>query len=150
MTENDKKILETLFPEREIDLRGIKVKVRPLSLADLPKAVDALDRLILAVKSGIPQEKIVTEMLRELISLAPYSTDFPISKLPGTLAAPELLRAILELNVTDDVVGKWKALAEFATQSVGDEIMSFMAAKGQGASEDGGMTGQNKVRLSEE
>mgnify|MGYP001416686274 CR=1 FL=1 len=146
MTEHDKKILEALFPVREIDLRGVKVKVRPVSLEDLPKAIDALDRLIAAVKGGVPREKIVTEMLRELISLVPYSTDFPMRQLPGTLAAPELLKAILELNVTDDVVGKWKALAEFVTNSVGDEMMSFMAAKSQG--EEGGV--QNKIRVSED
>jgi len=116
MDEKKKKssALDTLFPEKEVALSDkVSVTMRPLSLKDLPKVTEAFGKIMSLAEEGMATSEIATAALSELLQLIPFCIveDLSPEEIPAT-AAPFLAEVFLSQNVTDEVVGKWVALAE--------------------------------------
>lgn len=147
METDEKKVLETLFPGREVEVApGLTIQVHPIWLEDLPRVIDKIEALISAkekMAQESPEGKIDmlqfgTSCAKEIIALIPYSTDdLPPKKIPGTAGFPALFEAIIELNLNDYSMGKWKALADRIVTLIGGlgKLEGMIGASGQGLAE---------------
>lgn len=104
--------LDTLFPSKAVPLPdGSVVTVSPLSLEDLPKVIGAFSALMDKVEAKAPPTEIALECMAELLKLLPFCLDRPPSEVP-VLCLPEVLLVVIGQNMTEDALGKWKALIE--------------------------------------
>ena len=122
---NKKTQLELLFPGKEVVIKigdqEVPVEVTPLSLEDLPKVAQAFGRLMKLAESGaIKPAEIAAKGLEELLLLIPYCIDHPPKAIPAT-QVPDLLEVIIEQNITEEVVGKWKSLVQKLAETTGQE-----------------------------
>ena len=109
----DIKELEILFPTKEVSLSGssVKVKVKPLSLEDLPKVADSFGVLMKHAEAGDPPSEIASKALGEVLKLIPYCIDIQAKYIPAS-DVPDILEIVLSQNISGDIVGKWMALVE--------------------------------------
>ena len=113
-SKKSKEVLGVLFPEREVILGGdVAVKVRPLSLKDLPKVIDSFADLMKMSSDGMSNTELAIRGIVQLLELVPFCLDMTADKIPTT-KLPDILEVIIEQNFTEEVMGKWKALAEKA------------------------------------
>jgi hypothetical protein len=107
-------VLDVMFPEREVSLaEGQTLKVRPLSLEDLPKVAKAFGKVLNLTEAGKSPADIAISGLEEILQIIPYCIDRPPSEVPST-AVPEIIEIVIDQNITDDAVGKWQALIQRA------------------------------------
>jgi hypothetical protein len=104
-----------LFPFREISIGTKSIKVFPIPL---PVIKDAITKCIGAL--DLTDAKVsVTEIGKMLYSLfsdnMQICLEVDIDTLPGTVL-PQLLEAMIELNIGESVLKNWKALAEKVKQ----------------------------------
>ena len=119
----EKTVLDVLFPEKEVPLPdGQSLTVRPLTLKDLPRVSDAFGRLMSLAERGCTPAEIASRAFGELTSIVPYCIDWPVDKLPASMA-PDILEAVVELNITEDVVRKWMTLVEKLNDAVPAELV---------------------------
>jgi hypothetical protein len=121
--------LDVLFPKREVAIpigsdETMTVEVEPLKLGDLPKVATAFGKLMKLASEGTDPSELASVALVELLTILPYCLpNHSVEELPST-AAPYLIEAVVELNITEDVMGKWMALAQkviaFGTQTEAD------------------------------
>lgn len=109
----DIKELEVLFPTKEVSLSGTSmvVKVKPLSLEDLPKVADSFGILMKHAEVGDPPSEIASKALGEVLKLIPYCIDLPAKYIPAS-DVPDILEVVISQNISQDIVGKWMALVE--------------------------------------
>jgi len=109
--------LDVLFPSRKVDLGGgIEVTVTPIPLPVLPKVLDAFTNLMLRVQAGISPATLAVESIKDIMELLPHCIDVEIEDLPA-IVSPDLIGALLDLNFSEDFVGKWTALAKTLGQA---------------------------------
>lgn len=109
---NERKELDILFPYRSIKVGDGEIRVRPISLEDLPKALDSLFQLAkiaLDAKDTGDQIGVAIKGAKYLLDLIPYCTDISPKSIPAPLV-PDLIEAIIDLNYTEEAVGKLKSL----------------------------------------
>lgn len=126
MAKKKSNVLKTMFPgEVKIKLTGDdELKVRPLSLEDFPKVTDTLgdllekfqkfrDEQMRAEQSGdeIPSNVVLLKIgMKEIVKLIPFCVSEPnMRKIPVSVL-PQILKAIVELNFTEDTIKNWVAL----------------------------------------
>ena len=102
--------LEVLFPETTV--QGIVVK--PISLLDLPKVIDAFGKVLQLADQGVHPTDIALRGLRELLLIMPYCIDRPAEEIPSPVV-PELIQVMLDQNLNEETVGKWTSLLQRAT-----------------------------------
>ena len=106
------KELAILFPEKVVDIGGgVEVIIRPLPLSKLEKVLDAFANLMQLAQAGVSPVMIISNAAKDIATLLPYCINRNFDELPAT-AAPILMRAVIDLNFTEDVLGNWKALVE--------------------------------------
>lgn len=107
-----KDVLETMFPDKEVTLPdGSKVTVAPLSLEHMPKVMRSFREILkLATQPDKDFTDIGVEAIAEVMELIPYCIDRPASEIPSA-SIPEIINIVIDQNVSDDSLGKWKALA---------------------------------------
>lgn len=115
MDKNPKKVkdpLKVLFPEEEVELRdGSVLKVRPLSLSNMPKVVDAFGVVLKYAEQGTSASEVATQAMSELMKLVPFCIDRDPEEIPID-SVPEILEIIVSQNINETVLGKWKALVQ--------------------------------------
>ena len=111
-------VLKVLFPSEEIEIcEGQTVRVTPLSLADLPKVVDAFSVIMRLAEKGVSPSEIAVVGGTELLKILPYCINRPPEEIPGTVV-PDIIEIVLKQNVTDAVVAKWKALIRRVAEQI--------------------------------
>jgi len=129
---NSKKDLGTMFPGVQVTLSNKEtIVVTPIMLSDLPKVLDAVDRIMelmgqtptptagataeeLEERKKAVYVQLVTKGMRELLDILPFCIDKPLTEIPATEALPELITALIEQNFSELTRGKWMALFEKA------------------------------------
>jgi hypothetical protein len=108
-----KDVLETMFPDKEVTLPdGSKVLVTPLSLEHMPKVMRSFREILkLATQPDKDFTDIGIEAIAEVMELIPYCIDRPASEIPSA-SIPEIINIVIDQNVSDESLGKWKALAD--------------------------------------
>ena len=108
-----------MFPVREIPLtEKHNVKVKPLSLEDLPKVAEAFSVVGAMVGEGRTVQEITIACMSELLKMAKYCIDVPTNLIPID-KVPDILTLIVELNMSEDIVKKWIALIELVNKELG-------------------------------
>ena len=109
-TSSERTEIHVLFPEETVDLPdGSVVTVRPLSLEQLPKVMDAFGTIMKKAEVRTSDSEVATVALAELLKLLPYCIDKEPSDIPGDIV-PDILEIVLKQNVTDAAISKWTAL----------------------------------------
>lgn len=112
MAQNKKDALDVLFPGKAIPITDkLSVEVRPLTLADLPKVTSAFAQIIKMAGQGVPPSELGAEALTQFLLLLPMCINLPAEQVPTTVI-PEIIEAMIEQNITDEVIKKWKGLVE--------------------------------------
>ena len=110
--------LERLFPGKRLKYGGLAVTVRPLSIEQLGQVADSVIKIYSLLSQGKTEAEIASVAIKEVLDVAKYCLDVPISDIPVTMA-PELCMEIIRQNLNKDILGKWKALyAEVAALGV--------------------------------
>jgi len=121
MTEKKKRtgnVLKVLFPGEEVEIcEGQKVKVTPLSLADLPKVIDAFSVVMQLAEKNVPPSDIAVVGCTELLKILPFCIDRPPEEIPVTVV-PDVIDVVLRQNITDASVAKWKALVQRVSEQI--------------------------------
>lgn len=108
--ETEGNALDVLFPKKVVDLgHGVKLEMFPIALPDLAHVMDTFLKITLCKVEGKSDAEIAIICMKEIISLLPYSTDYPLKEIPH-YCFPDILEAFLDLNMTEDLVKKWTAL----------------------------------------
>jgi len=126
MTENQLTELDVLFPGKEVVIKvgeqEYPVLVTPLSLEDLPRVAQVFGRLMkIAEEGSLEPAEIAAKGIEELLLLIPYCISLPASRIPAT-EVPDLLEVIIEQNITETVVGKWKSLVQKLIDQIGVDL----------------------------
>lgn len=133
MSTSSQRDLRTMFPGVQVMLSNKEtIVVTPIMLSDLPKVLDAVDRIMeLMGQTPIPSAEsveaaeerkkavyvqLVTKGMRELLDILPYCIDKPLTEIPATEALPELITALIDQNFSELTRGKWMALFEKAKE----------------------------------
>lgn len=120
--EEDIALLESLFPKKEILISGASKSIflRPLSVEELtPMLRSFMTVYELYISKASPMD-IVTVAYQEIGELLPVGMTPKIATkgLPATVL-PDLIEAFFELNLNNDVLGKWAALIQKTTDGMG-------------------------------
>ncbi len=117
--------LDTMFPDHVVKARGRKgdevlVTMNPLPLDKLPLVMDSFQTVVDAMLvAGGDQRAAGLAAVREAVTLLPYCMDVELKELAAT-SAPDLLSVFIDQNITDDMLGKWMALAGKINKRTGD------------------------------
>jgi len=117
--------LDTMFPDRVVKATGrtgrrVDVTMTPLPLDKLPLVMESFEAVVNAMlKSGGDQRVAGLAAVKEAVNLLPHCMDIEMSELAAT-SAPDLLSLFIDQNITDDMLGKWIALAGKINERVGD------------------------------
>jgi hypothetical protein len=113
--------LEVLFPEKEIPIgRDKKMVMVPISLGKIPKVFGTFTKILEHTASaGVENQAALGVLIaNEVMELLPYCTQTPLDDIPSTVL-PDILDTFIEQNLSDAVMGKWKALAGKVTAKFG-------------------------------
>lgn len=117
-----KNSLGTMFPQEKISFgegdEKITITVKPVPLSSLPLVIKSMTKLGSLVESGTSQHQIFLEAASEVLSILPHCIDVPLNQLPN-YAAAEILPIVIDQNLNEDVLGKWKALIQKSTNLIG-------------------------------
>ena len=112
--------LDVLFPTQEVDLgNGQTVIVRPLTLEDLPKVIDAFGKIMQLADEKKPPADMAMAGMGELLQILPLCIDRKPSEIPSTIL-PDLIEVLIEQNLTEAVVGKWTTLIQKVSEKMPD------------------------------
>ena len=101
-----------LFPKKEIKYKdNVVITVRPIPMAVMPEIIDTLKNIISLVKDDTPAQQLAFSSFDDLVKLIPHSVKTDLKEIPGTFL-PEVLQAIIELNLNETVLKNWLALLE--------------------------------------
>lgn len=101
-----------LFPKKEIKYKdNVVITVRPIAMAVMPEIIDTLKNIISLVKDDTPPQQLAFSAFDDLVKLIPHSVKTDLKEIPGTFL-PEVLQAIIELNLNETVLKNWLALLE--------------------------------------
>lgn len=107
--------LKTLFPERIVTLpsEGDEkrcVSMRPIPLKKLPSVMDAFLTVFTLKQQGVDPIQMLSLALSSIIELLDMSLIDATTDDLCEPDAPFVLEAFLDLNLSETVMGKWKAL----------------------------------------
>jgi len=108
MTEQDRE-LKILFSGEEVPVGDGIVTVSPLPLSKLPKVIEAFSSLMKRAEEGITPQELAMQGLADVLQLLPFCVDVDTDAIPA-YAVPDILEKVIEQNISDATVGKWKAL----------------------------------------
>jgi hypothetical protein len=104
--------LQILFPYAEISCPdGSSVKVKPLTLEDLPKVLDAFTSLAQLVEAEASPTVLAVAGLRELLQIMPFCIDREKQDVPAAII-PHILEVMIKQNLAAETLGKWQALIQ--------------------------------------
>lgn len=117
-------VLSVLFPGEDVEIcEGHKIRVTPISLKNLPKVLTAFGALLkLSDDPDVKSQDIAISGASELLELLPFCIDRSTEEIPATVV-PELLEAVLKQNVSEDSVGKWKALIRKVVERIPEDLI---------------------------
>ena len=145
--QEEKSTLDILFPGEEVEIiPGFKVKIRPLMMSDLPKAINAIESLLIKAEALKGDQEayadkfkfgthLIKEGLAELLELIPLCTDTPLDRIPAIAGVPILIEKFIEQNMNAAIRAKWSALIQQLIATVGP-MYQGMIEKGLIPSED--------------
>jgi hypothetical protein len=116
--------VDVLFPGNVVTAQGmngkpIKVTMNPLPLDKLPLVMESFERVMAAMLEAQGDQRVAgLAAVKEAVVLLPHCMDVEMNKLAAS-AAPDLLSVFIDQNITDDMLGKWMALAEKINKRVG-------------------------------
>ena len=111
--------LDVLFPHKDVELaEGVSVAVRPIAAENLTKALKPFSVLFKKVSEGVSPAEIAIDAMESAMQVLPFCINRPLSEVPVT-KVPDLLEAMIELNLTPESVKKWKALVLRLSEEVG-------------------------------
>lgn len=126
--------LDVLFPKGEVSLPdGSKVKVRPLSLSQLPDITEAFGNILIkasesrAMAANGPQFgkastiDFIGSAASEIFKLLPYTIDRDPDEVPIT-AIPDILFLVVAQNITPELIKKWKALIQTGEKALKEQF----------------------------
>jgi len=146
-SKEEKSNLDILFPGEEVEIiEGYKIKIRPIMMSDLPRAIDAIEKLLEKAESLKSDElayndkfkfgaRLIKEGLTELLELIPLCIDTPLEKIPAIAGLPIIVEKFIEQNMNAAIRSKWAALIQQIVAVVGPMYQS-MVDKGLLNSED--------------
>ena len=128
-----KDVLEVLFPGKELEIaKGEVVIMKPLSLEDLTKVIDAFNTVAEMYAKGQDAGTIVLTAMKEVLLLLSYCIDRPINEIPAKYT-PDLVETFVEQNLDDVTLAKWTTLVQkFASELQGIELLGKKVIKSQG------------------
>ena len=108
-------VLAQLFPKKEIPIRdtGKFIVMVPLSVEDITSVIKSFQVLMKLRQSGEGASDIAISAITEFSKLIPLCTTpkLTLKQIPVPMV-PELVEAFLDLNMNNEVVGKWTALIQ--------------------------------------
>lgn len=113
-----------LFPKREIKYKDKTiVTVRPIPISKFPEIIDNIKNIINMVESGTQIKDLAFTAVDDITKLIPYSVNVELEEIPG-IFLPEILIAIVELNLDETMLKNWLALLE----TIGKKLDEFGGA----------------------
>lgn len=101
---------KVLFPGDEVPLPdGSVIKVKPLTLANFSKVTSSMETIVSLVASGVDPGSLGVRAMAQLVDIIPYCIDRKADEVPAS-AIPDLLRIVVEQNISDEILKKWSAL----------------------------------------
>ena len=108
MSDNE---LKTLFPGRTIELSdGRKIKMRPIPLKELPKVLESFIVVFTLKSQGVPPIQMLAIAFDAVIELVEACLVDASTDDMSSADAPFLLGCFIDQNLTETVLGKWRAL----------------------------------------
>lgn len=109
----------TLFPKKDIIYgNNVVATVKPISIKDLPHVIGTIMELI---KKADDKKMSLTQLalnsIDDIMKIVPYSINVDIDVLPSILL-PDIIKAIIDLNLNDTVLKNWFALFEFMNKKL--------------------------------
>jgi len=110
--------LDILFPSKEVNLSGgRKVMMHPIPLEHLPKILTAFKAIVGAVSAASDNSEetmalVGFSVVEQFTSILPYCLPPGADKTLTLNDLPMLLQAFVELNLNEEVLGNWAALAQ--------------------------------------
>lgn len=101
--------LAIVYPERQVEVSGRKITINPIPLKRLPRFMKTFARVASLAEGGAKMGDIIEEVGEEVLDLIDVCIDVDINDLTVN-DGPELLNAFIDLNFTDEILGKWKSL----------------------------------------
>jgi hypothetical protein len=101
--------LNVLFSGEEVKVGDGVVTVSPLPLSKLPKVIEAFSSLMKRAQDGITPQELAMQGLTDILKILPFCVDVDPDDIPA-YAVPDILEKVIEQNISDATVGKWKAL----------------------------------------
>jgi hypothetical protein len=141
MSENKEKVgltpeppneLSVLFPNETVQIGPDRnARVEPISIEDIPKVLNAFATIMIKTQQeGLHPIQLVLDCTAEIMKLLPYSVqDVEMKDIPSTVL-PDVLEAVIKVNFSDAVVGKWKGLFQKA-EGIGGVAAFLEKAKEQ-------------------
>jgi hypothetical protein len=112
---NDFKDLVGNIKKIRIEETGKEVSVFPIPISKFAIAVSHLAKLADYIGENATQNKSLLEAVDDILPLVPLSTDITdLDTIPSTVL-PEILAAIIDLNVTPTVIKNWQTLIQKMT-----------------------------------
>ena len=110
MTSKESNALTVMFPEEEVELFGGKiVKVRPLSLKDIPKVIESFKAIMKIASETEDMTDVASSSVAEIMNLVPFCVDCKPEEIP-IQNVPEILTVIVKQNMPEASVGNWTTL----------------------------------------
>lgn len=124
MSPKETSTLKVMFPEEEVELFGGRiVKVRPLSLKDIPKVIESF-KAVMKIASETEETKDMTSVASsaaiEIMNLIPYCVNCKPEEIPMQ-NVPEILSIIVKQNLSETSVGNWMTLISGFTDLLEDQ-----------------------------
>ncbi len=130
MKSKESNALKVMFPEEEVELFGGKiVKIRPLSLKDIPKVIESFKAVMKIASENEDMTDVATSAATELMNLIPFCINCKLEEIPMR-DVPEILTIIVDQNLSEASVGNWTALiSKFANLIEGQGILPKVSKK---------------------
>ena len=113
--------LKVMFPEEEVELFGGKiVKVRPLSLKDIPKVIASFRTIMKIASETKDMADVASFAVAAIMDLVPFCVDCKPEEIP-LLNVPEILTVIVKQNLSEASVGNWTTLISTFANLIGDQ-----------------------------
>jgi hypothetical protein len=103
--------LKVLFPKTEIKTDKGSFIMTPIPIEDLPDVLDSFVRILAIVSSKEDKLSIAVHASKDIMALLRKCVDRPLSEIPHTYL-PDMISAFIDMNVPEELMGKWEALTE--------------------------------------
>lgn len=113
-------VLDRLYPESEVNYRGVTITITPLPFAKVPKLIRSLWSVIPRISSGSLSQDDIVEIFDDIVALLDECVkiqedeSIKVKQLPLD-AIPDIMQVFLEQSFK---WGKWEALLERANDAM--------------------------------